>query len=25
MVRQKGEEWETIISKNFPKLHPVEK
>ena len=25
MVRQKGEEFETIVSKRFPKLHPVEK
>jgi thiamine biosynthesis lipoprotein len=25
MVRQKGYEFETIVSKGFPKLHPVEK
>jgi thiamine biosynthesis lipoprotein len=25
MVRQKGEGFETIVSKKFPKLHPVEK
>jgi thiamine biosynthesis lipoprotein len=25
MVRKKGEDLETIVSKNFPKLHPVEK
>ena len=24
MVRKKGEEFETIVSKRFPKLHPVE-
>jgi thiamine biosynthesis lipoprotein len=24
MVRKKGDEFETIVSKNFPKLHPVE-
>ncbi|HEY7314915.1 MAG TPA: FAD:protein FMN transferase [Gemmataceae bacterium] len=25
MVRKKGDEFETIVSKNFPKLHPAEK
>jgi thiamine biosynthesis lipoprotein len=25
MVRRKGDEFETIVSKGFPKLHPVEK
>ena len=25
MVRKKGEEFETVVSKHFPKLHPVEK
>jgi thiamine biosynthesis lipoprotein len=25
MVRKKGDEFETMVSKNFPKLHPIEK